>query len=126
MLMHVLEIIPRVFKIKIISGNFLTPKLYTEDENDETFDFAYGTDISVSVHVWIQCFLVYQKNCQDLDSRCTSLILKGYPVQLLVQDSFIVFLFGKMVTVPTNVVQVLQTGTKSPPAIRVVDIRMVL
>jgi hypothetical protein len=49
---------------------FLTPKLYTEDENDETFDFAYGTNISVSVHVWIQYFLVYQKNCQDLDSRC--------------------------------------------------------
>ncbi len=39
---------------------------------------------------------------------------------------FILFLFGKMVTVPTDVVQVLQSGTKSPPAIRGVDTTMVL
>ncbi len=44
----------------------------------------------------------------------------------IVSTGFILFPFGKMVTVPTNVVQVLQTGTKSPPAIRVVDMRMVL
>ncbi len=44
----------------------------------------------------------------------------------IVSTGFILFLFSKMVTAPTNVVQVLQTGTKSPPAIRVVDMRMVL
>jgi hypothetical protein len=50
---------------------------------------------------------------------------EGLP-SAIVSTGFILFLFGKMVTVPTNVVQVLQTGTKSPPAIRVVDFRMVL
>jgi hypothetical protein len=42
--MHVLEMIPRVSKLRLYM-DFFNPKL-DKDENDKTFDFAYGTGIS--------------------------------------------------------------------------------